>query len=66
MIYKRNGLGWCEAAEVKNFVKLIWRHKAVSMVLFSKRNNGVYGAYRGVIDFSNCCGGVDHAADNWV
>ena len=51
MTYKRNGLGWCKGAEVKNSVKLIWRHKVVSMVLFSKRNNGVYDAYRGVIDF---------------
>ena len=46
-----NGLGWCRGTEVKNFVKLTWRHKAVSMVLFSKRNNGIYDPYRGVIDF---------------
>ena len=51
MSYKRNGLGQCEGAEVKNFVKLIWRHEAVSIVLFSKRNNGVYDTYRGVINF---------------
>ena len=36
MGYKRNGLGQCKGAEVKNFVKLIWRHEAVSMILFSK------------------------------
>ena len=39
---------------MKNFVKLIWRHEAVSMVLFSKGNNGVYDAYRGVINFKIC------------
>ena len=26
----------------------------MSMVLFSKWNNGIYGTYRGVIDFKNC------------
>ena len=67
MSYKRNGLRQCEGTEVRNFVKLIWRHKAVSMVLLSKRNNGIYDPYRGGIDFfKNCCGGVDHAVNNWL
>ena len=51
MSYKRNGLKQCEGAEVKNFVKVVWRHEAVSMVLFSKWIYCIYYAYRGVIDF---------------
>ena len=51
MSYKRNGSGQCKGTEVKHFVKVIWRHEAVSMILFSKGNNDIYDAYRGVIDF---------------
>ena len=38
---------------MKNFVELRWKHEAVSMVLFSKRNNGIYDAYRDVINLKD-------------
>ena len=54
MSYKRNGLGQCKGTGVKNFVKLIWRHEAVSMVLFSKWIYCIYVAHRGVIPLKYC------------
>ena len=36
----------------------------MSMVLFSKWDNCIYYAYRGVINFKIVCGRVDCAVDN--
>ena len=41
MSYKRDRLGQCKGTQVKTFVKLRWKPEAVSMVLFSKRKNGI-------------------------
>ena len=44
---RKNGLGWCMGAEVKNLAKMSWKFIVVSMALFCIGQNAKYCEFRG-------------------
>ena len=51
---KRNWLGWCRGAKVKNFVKDVMETQSCEYGFILKWINCIYDAYKGVINFKNC------------
>ena len=61
---RRNGLGWGEGAEVKNFVKDVMETQSCEYGFILKRINCIYYAYKEVISLKIVCRRLDHAVDN--
>ena len=60
MSNRRNGLGWCEGAKVKYFVKDVMETQSCEYGFILKWINCVYYAYKEVISLKIVCGRVDH------